>query len=122
MIEDGERRMRFILDIFFEQLGEEYEGCAYDVEFADHGIPLRRQRLITVLTRDDGATAAFRAGEPLILPITHAKDAIRTLAKWVSVAEVIASFPATDGHDEKPAEYANHPFRRVPVLAPKKYE
>ncbi len=122
VIEDLDREMKYVLDVVFDQLGGEYEGQAYDVELADYGIPQRRQRLITVLTRDQQAISAFRSGDNLIPPPTHARTPTRTLARWVSVQEAIGDFPLLDGRDEKSANCPNIPFHRVPVLDPKKYE
>lgn len=120
VILDDRQQPRRILDVVFEQLGDEYAGEAYDVEFADHGIPQRRQRLITVLTRDDVAQSRYRAGVPLIPPATHAKSGTRT--KWVSVMEAIGGFPPLDGKSIETATHPGIPFHRVPVLDPKKYE
>ncbi|MCI0463058.1 MAG: DNA cytosine methyltransferase, partial [Gemmataceae bacterium] len=122
LIEDHDQKMKYILDIVFDRLSDEYAGCAYDVEFADYGIPQRRQRLITVLTRDKDAISAFRAGEQLIPPPTHAKMPTPTLARWVSVMDAIGDFPPLDGRDEASAQDLKVPFHRVPVLDPKKYE
>ena len=122
LIEDHNQERKYILDVVFDRLSDEYAGCAYDVEFADYGIPQRRQRLITVLTRDRDAISAFRAGEELIPPPTHAKTPTPTLAKWVSVMDAIGDFPLLDGRDEASAEDPKTPFHRVPVLDPKKYE
>ena len=122
MIEDGDRGLRPILDILFDRLSPEYDGQAFDVEMADYGIPQRRQRLITVMTRDPEAVEAFRSGSPLVPPATHAKVATRTLMKWVSVMDAVGDFPLLDGRDDASASDPNVPFHRVPVLDPKKYE
>lgn len=122
MIEDGDRGLRPILDILFDRLSPEYDGEAYDVEMADYGVPQRRQRLITVMTRDPEALDAFRSGVPLVPAATHAKTPTRTLKKWVSVMDAIGEFPPLDGKDETSASCAEVPFHRVPVLDPKKYE
>ncbi len=122
MIEDGDRGVRLILDILFDRLSPEYDGGAFDVEMADHGIPQRRQRLITVMTRDPEALAAFRSGKPLVPPTTHSKIPSGMLKKWVSVMEAIGDFPPLDGRDETSASDPRTPFHRVPVLDPKKYE
>ncbi len=39
-----------IIDYIALRLGAEYRGGAQVVEFADYGVPQRRQRLITVFT------------------------------------------------------------------------
>jgi DNA (cytosine-5)-methyltransferase 1 len=122
IIEDERNELRFILDIVFASLAPDYVGVAYDVEFADYGIPQRRQRLITVLTRDGLARERFESGVPLIPPRTHARDPMRGLKRWVSVAEALERFPPLDSVDEVHAACASVPFHRVPVLDAKKYE
>jgi DNA (cytosine-5)-methyltransferase 1 len=122
LIEDRDRKLKYVLDVIFDQLGGEYDGRAYDVEFADYGIPQRRQRLITVLTREPQAIAAFRSGHSLIPCPTHAKTSTPTRSKWVSVMDAIGDFPPLDGRNEASATCPDIPFHRVPVLDPKKYE
>jgi DNA (cytosine-5)-methyltransferase 1 len=122
VIEDHQRALRHILDILFDRLNGKYDGCAYDVEFADYGIPQRRQRLITVLTRDKSAVTVFREGFSLIPAPTHAKTSKAALTRWVSVTDAIKDFPPLDGLDERSAIHPTVPFHRVPVLDPKKYE
>lgn len=122
IIEDPQQELRYILDIAFDRLSGKYDGCAYDVEFADYGIPQRRQRLITILTRDKSALAAFREGSSLLPTPTHAKTPKGALARWVAVADAIKDFPPLDGLDELSATDPTVPFHRVPILDPKKYE
>jgi DNA (cytosine-5)-methyltransferase 1 len=122
LVEDERNQLRFILDIVFDSLAPDYAGQAYDIEFADYGVPQRRQRLITVLTRDAVARLRFESGQPLIPPATHARNAVGGLAPWVSVMEALESFPPLDSVDKAEAVCASIPFHRVPVLDPKKYE
>jgi DNA (cytosine-5)-methyltransferase 1 len=122
VIETAGGELRSILDVIVERLGPDYRGQAYDVEFADYGIPQRRQRLITVLTRDPIAVARFESGVPLIPPPTHAKRSSNGLAKWVSVRDAIGDFPPLDAGTADGASCSGIPFHRVPVLEPKKYE
>src|SRR5262249_42164087 len=122
LIHDETQQVRPILDVIFQTLSPEYVGRAYDVEFADHGVPQRRQRLITVLTRDPLAKERFAAGVDLVPPPTHARAPSGELKRWVSVTEALAGYPALDGIDEERATCPDRPFHRVPVLDPKKYE
>lgn len=122
VIENGDGGIRPILDIVFDRLSPEYDGQAFDVEMADYGVPQRRQRLITVMTRDPEALDAFRSGSPLVPPASHAKVATRTIEKWLSVMDAIGDFPSLDGRDDASASDPTIPFHRVPVLDPKKYE
>jgi DNA (cytosine-5)-methyltransferase 1 len=122
IIEDDRQKVRPILDIVFDSLAPAYVGEAYDVEFADYGIPQRRQRLITVLTRDPLARERFESGVALIPPATHAKNSRRGFKRWMSVTESLQGFPPLDSIDEAHASCPSIPFHRVPVLDPKKYE
>lgn len=122
VIADESDKVRPILDLVFQRLGGEYKGQAYDVEFADYGIPQRRQRLITVLTRSSEALAKFAEGVPFLPPATHARTPVPSRQPWVSVSEAIADFPALDGGAAETATRPALPFHRVPVLDPKKYE
>ncbi len=123
VIEDESQRPRRILDIIEDSLSSHgYVGSAYDVEFADYGVPQRRQRLITVYTRDTEAIRRFSSGVPLVPPRTHAKQPKGSLKSWVSVQEALADFPSLDGQTERGAVCERVPFHHVPVLDPKKYE
>lgn len=122
-IEDEKQKARPILDIIEDYLSSHgYVGAAYDVEFADYGIPQRRQRLITVYTRGSEAASRFSAGVSLIPPCTHAKYPKDKLRQWVSVEEALADFPGLDAKSERTALCTRIPFHYVPVLDPKKYE
>src|SRR5260221_8674742 len=48
MVADDDGNLRSILELIETALLPDYKGRSYDVEFADYGIPQRRQRLITV--------------------------------------------------------------------------
>jgi DNA (cytosine-5)-methyltransferase 1 len=122
VIEDEDDALRPILEIIPSRLAPQYAGAAYDVEFADYGIPQRRQRLITVYTRDPVALQQFRAGTPLIPPRTHSREPRAGLRPWVSVAKALRDFPALDAIDAAHATCPDLPFHRVPVLDERKYE
>jgi DNA (cytosine-5)-methyltransferase 1 len=122
LIQDEAQQTLPILDVIFATLAPEYAGRAYDVEFADHGVPQRRQRLITVLTRDRRALRRFASGAELVPVPTHARQLSNGLKRWVSVSEALAHFPPLDGIDAERAACPDVPFHRVPVIDPKKYE
>jgi len=121
-IEDERGVLRPILDIIQCSVHPGYVGAAYDIEFADYGVPQRRQRLITVYTRDPAAIDRHLHGLPFIPPRTHQRPPSRNLLPWVSAAEALMPFPPLDGKDASTAECPQLPFHRVPVLDPKKYE
>lgn len=120
-IEDADGAPRPILNIIASTLGDDYIGEAYDVEFADYGVPQRRQRLITIYTRNQTARRRFENGVPLIPLPTHSRNGASGLLSWVSVSEATRDFAPLDSGSATRAT-SNMPFHRVPVLDPKKYE
>jgi DNA (cytosine-5)-methyltransferase 1 len=121
MIADKNGNLRPILDIIKDTLGYDYEGEAYDVEVANYGVPQRRQRLITVYTRDEIAKQRLRDGLPLVPPRTHGASP-NGLPRWISVQEALQGFPPLDSIDKAHAQCGAIPYHYVPVLDPKKYE
>jgi DNA (cytosine-5)-methyltransferase 1 len=122
IILDEENRPRRILEVIESELGPDYSGSAYDVEFADYGVPQRRQRLITIYTRDSRGVEWLRSGGLLVPPATHSKSSTSGLLRWVSVAEALDGFPALDSSSHRLAASPDLPLHHVPVLDPKKYE
>lgn len=122
VIEDSDGNLRPILKIIETELGSVYRGQAYDVECADYRVPQRRQRLITIFTRDETAKARFKAGLPFVVRPTHAKHPSKELKQWVSVGEALRGFPRLDAATREEAFSKENPFHHVPVLDPKKYE
>jgi DNA (cytosine-5)-methyltransferase 1 len=123
LIEDQEGEVRNILHIIRDTLRPHgYVGDSYDVEIADYGVPQRRQRLITVYTREENGIKHLSKGVPLIPTVTHAKQPKGRLKRWVSVDEALAGFPTLDGIAKDKSACTSVPFHYVPVLDPKKYE
>lgn len=120
IIEDRHGQLRDILDVVTEELGPAYQGTWRVVEFADYGVPQRRQRLITVFSRDPGITARLRAGEPVFPEPTHAATPTAGRRRWVSVLDALAGVPPLDAADKATAT-SEIPFHRVPLLDADKY-
>ncbi|HVU75657.1 MAG TPA: DNA cytosine methyltransferase [Candidatus Paceibacterota bacterium] len=120
IIDDERGRLVNIIQYIKEALEPEYFGHAEVVEFADHGVPQRRKRLITIFTRDEDLKSLFIQNGTFIPNRTHSQEARGTEKRWVSVRDVIGHLPALDGKDEERAASAI-PFHSVPVLDPKKY-
>ena len=121
IIEDAEGRLRFILDIVEEKLAPEYAGEAYTIELADYGVPQRRQRLITVYSRDPNAQEMLKSGGRFVPQPTHAMNGTGGRKNWISVAEALCDFPKLDAKSLVQASHPDIPFHRVPVLDEKKY-
>lgn len=122
MIEDENGKIRSILDIIDTRLASNYVGKAYDVQFADYGIPQRRKRLITVYTRDEVAIEHYQKGVELIPYKTYSKSRTNGLNAWTSVTEAIRGFPPLDAKSKETASNSDIPFHRVPVLDKVKYD
>ena len=122
MIEDENGKIRSILDIIDTRLADDYVGKAYDIQFADYGIPQRRKRLITVYTRDEVAIEHYQKGVELVPNKTHSKNGTNGLNAWTSVTEAIRGFPPLDAKSKETASNPDIPFHRVPVLDKVKYE
>jgi DNA (cytosine-5)-methyltransferase 1 len=120
-IEDSNGSIINIIDLIHRSLAEKYQGDAYDVEFANYGIPQRRQRLITVFSRNKNHISLLNAGGKLIPEESHSRDGAEGLKPWVSVADAIAHFPPLDAASVESASCPSIKFHRVPVLDPQKY-
>jgi len=120
-IEDNEGEIVSILQLIEKELKPLYVGCAYDVEFADYGIPQRRQRLITVYSKNNCHINNFHDGIDLIPPPTHAKAPTTERKIWVSVMETIKNFPPLDAKNKKNSACKSIDYHRVPLLDENKY-
>jgi len=120
IIEDQSGKTISILDFISRELGENYTGRWEVVEFADYGVPQRRQRLITVFSREPGIITFMKAHDTSLPPRTHSKRGNGATEKWLTVRDVIPEFPALDAHHKKAAT-SNIPYHRVPILDEKKY-
>ena len=120
-IEDDLGHFKSILDVIEASLGSDYAGAAYDVEFADYGIPQRRQRLITVYSRLRVHRKLLGEGDTLIPDATHSRNPEHGKRPWVSVSEAIKEFPALDARSKQAAKCDVVPYHRVPVLDDLKY-
>lgn len=104
-----------ILDLIEETLSPlGYRGSAEVVEFADFGVPQRRQRLITIYSR------AHIAGQSLFPQRTHARNPSLLEKPWVTVDDVIGQVPPLDAKDLASARSSIF-LHRVPLLDESKY-
>jgi DNA (cytosine-5)-methyltransferase 1 len=110
-----------IVDYIPRMLGANYMGGAEVVEFADYGVPQRRQRLITIFTRDEELKSRYREKGSFISPPTHSQRPTSNLQSWLTLRSVIGSFPKLSGIAGHNAKIDFHELHRVPILDPKKY-
>jgi len=120
IIEDPNGGTIKILDFVARGLGEAYAGRWEVVEFADYGVPQRRQRLITVFSRDPAIVRFMDVHDTVMPPRTHSEHGKGANKKWVTVRDVISGFPPLDARN-KGAAKSNIAFHEVPTLDEKKY-
>lgn len=110
-----------ILDFIKDELGEEYEGKGEVVEFADYGVPQKRQRLITVFTKDKFIKDFFKITQTLLPTRTHKNVSYSNgVLKWVTLREAISHLPKLDAKTKETAT-SDIAFHRVPLLDEEKY-
>ena len=120
MILDEHGSPTSILGYVERTLGSEYVGRAEVVEFADYGVPQRRQRLITIYSRNRRIADWLESCGTLMPTPTHAADGGDDKARWVTVRDAIAGLPPLDAGSPERAT-SDLPFHRVPLLDEMKY-
>ena len=110
-----------IMDYISNELGAEYIGKGEVVQFADYGVPQRRERLITVFTRTTFGKKIFGDFHTLLPPTTHSDKPGHNLLKWITIRDVLSDIPPLDGVNKKSATSDTIKFHKVPVLDEKKY-
>lgn len=98
----------------------EYSGKWEIVEFADYGVPQRRQRLITVFSQDTNVIRNLIKKHSILPEATHAQSPSLLQEKWVSILDAISDLPALDAKNKQTAT-SSLPFHRVPLLDEEKY-
>ena len=120
LIEDDLGNVTSILDLIEKELAG-YCGFAYDVEFANYGFAQRRQRLITVYSKNKNHRKLLEIGGSLSPTETHSKNSTKFKSKWVGVLEALDKFPPLDAINKDLSVHPTIPYHRVPVLDTKKY-
>lgn len=121
LIERSDGTVAPLLDTMKEMLSPEYSGHWEVVEFADFGVPQRRQRLITVFSREEPIKASADAGASLLPERTHSQVPTMFSRRWISVSEALAGTPSLDAGCMETSVSEDVPFHRVPTLDADKY-
>jgi DNA (cytosine-5)-methyltransferase 1 len=121
IIETPDGSYELILDYIKKTLGDDYVGRGEVVEFADYGVPQKRQRLITVFSRENQAKSLFRQTKSFLPKTTHAAKPHNGTNKWVSLRDTIGQIEPLDAQSLRSAQSKNLPFHRVPLLDEEKY-
>lgn len=120
LIETSDGEFKLILEYIKEELGEEYIGRGEVVEFADFGIPQKRQRLISIFSNDPGCQEYFSLVGSFIPETTHAATPSYGKKRWRTVRDAISHSPKLDAQNPKSAT-SSIPYHRVPLLDDEKY-
>jgi DNA (cytosine-5)-methyltransferase 1 len=121
LIQTPSGRIVGIIDYIRQRLGGDYKGDCHVCEFADYGVPQKRQRLITVFTCDNHAKKYFLQESKAWMPTTtHTKNPGPTQKKWISVDDAIGHLAPLDAQSKESAQGFNQ-FHKVPTLDEEKY-
>ncbi len=114
IIEDGENVIN-IIEYIKKELFDEYVGKPAVVDVADYGVPQHRNRLITILTRNEKGIKEFSDKGQLIPMPTHSEHGSPFVSKWLTLRDVIgklAPISSRAGDNVDP----NNPLHKVPIL------
>lgn len=121
LIETPSGEIKLILDYIRESLGEGYMGKGELVEFADFGVPQKRQRLISIFSNDVGCQEYFSIIGSFIPETTHAAKPDYGKKRWRTVRDVLGQIPELDAQNRNVAASSSIPYHRVPLLDTEKY-
>jgi DNA (cytosine-5)-methyltransferase 1 len=110
-----------LIETIAMMLAPRYTGCWKVVEFADFGVPQRRQRLITVFSRVAPLTDMIRCGQSLLPEPTHSPGPSMFTKAWVSIDDALQGVPTLDASTAEKSLVNDPPFHRVPLLDADKY-
>jgi DNA (cytosine-5)-methyltransferase 1 len=110
-----------LLETIANILAPSYSGRWEVVEFADYGVPQRRQRLITVFSRVAPVMDMAEAGRSLLPDRTHSATRSMFTKAWVSVDDALRGVPPLDAAVIETSADEKLAFHRVPVLDEEKY-
>jgi len=109
-----------IMEYIKNELDTDYYGKAEVVEFADYGVPQRRQRLITVYTRDQLLKKYFLSTHTFLPAKTHSQNADNSTKNWITLRDTISNFLPLDAKGKKTATSIIQ-YHNVPILDEDKY-
>lgn len=104
-----------IIDYINRELGDTYVGRPIVVDVADYGVPQHRNRLITILTRNEKGKKYFKANGSLIPTATHSEHPTMFTDRWLTVRDVISELPPISSRKGENID-PNNPLHKVPLL------
>lgn len=113
--------LMLILDFIKSELGNEYTCDCKVIEFANYGVPQRRQRLISIFTKNQALKTYYKENGTLFPPETHSKEGTKGLNKWITLRECLDGIPPLDAKTKITSIDKKIPFHKVPILDAEKY-
>lgn len=110
--------MVFIVDIIKNELVD-YAVEFKVIEFANYGIPQRRQRLITIATRNQSLKNHLTTFGTLFPKETHSKNPTKYEKPWITVRDTISHIDPLDGKTNRHSK--TDKYHQVTALDDKKY-
>ena len=114
IIEDGDGVIN-IIDYIFRELGDSYVGVPTIVNVADYGVPQCRNRLITILTRNNVGKEYFRLHNTLIPEPDYSESAGFFTSRWKTDRDAISTLPPISSRKGENID-PNNPLHKVPLL------
>lgn len=114
IIEDGDGVIN-IIDYIFRELGDSYVGVPTIVNVADYGVPQCRNRLITILTRNNVGKEYFRLHNTLIPEPDYSETGCVFTYRWKTVRDAISTLPSISSRKGENID-PNNPLHKVPLL------
>lgn len=121
LVERSDGSVGGLLETISDLLSPCYVGRWEVVEFADYGVPQRRQRLITIFSRIETIKDFINAGRSLLPVPSHSAGGGLFRRPWVSIDEALQGTPSLDAATKETADHKNIPYHKVPVLDKDKY-
>lgn len=117
----SEKELVSIPEYILERLGSAFSSSIQVVEFADYGVPQRRQRLISVFSKNENIKDFISKNGTIFPPKTHAKNPTGSLSPWITVRDAISKVPALDAKSKASSIHPDIPYHKVPLLDDEKY-
>lgn len=114
VIEDNDGVIN-IIDYINRELGDTYVGKPIVVDAADYGVPQHRNRLITILTKNEKGKEFFKNNGCLLPVATHSEQTSLFTDRWLTVRDVIANLPPISSRKGENID-SNNPLHKVPLL------
>lgn len=121
IIEDETGEYINIIDYIKKRLGNEYIGKPEVVNCADYGIAQTRRRLITIFTKTESGIKYFNEHQTFIPNKTHSQKEEKDTLPWVTIKDVIGTFPPLDSRIGCNERKDFHPCHHVQVLSDERY-